>query len=127
MELIKVIIMVIILFKSIDGIKFEHMPEPAEIIFSEHAITYISYNKWQICYYYDLIEYYDEVKKFNICIQQMRLICNKINKLEYHLENIRNEAETIKFFQNANYRSKRAPFEFIGEINNLLFGLMDAR
>lgn len=136
MGAITVIFMITILYVSTNSIKYQPKGEPTGVIYSELAKTFISYNKWQICYYYDLSEYYDKIEKFKLCIEQMHLICSKIpsnetcaiisNQFNNHLESIKDDAETLESFENGNHRERRAPFEFIGKINNLLFGIMDA-
>lgn len=136
MEALKVICLIMILSGSTNNIKFDPKAEPTGVMFSELARTYISYTRWQICYYYDLTEYFDKIEQFKICIKQMHVTCNRIqdngtctiilDQFDNHLESIQTDAETIESFESGSHRAKRAPFEFIGKIENLLFGLMDA-
>lgn len=135
MELLQTTTMLIFF---INGIMPSYTPKQDQtgVIFTELAETHLSYTKWHICYYFDLINYYEEIRKLEICIDQMKKICSQlqdnstcsiiINQFNNHLETIQIESEAIESFSSIKIRSKRAPFEFIGKIFNMAFGIMGA-
>lgn len=108
-------------------------------MYTELAKTYISYTKWHICFYHDLEYYYDQINKFETCLEHMKDICDKLynytackitnEQFTEHLLQMQFDLATVESFRSVkteNRRKKRAPFEFVGKIYNMAFGIMHA-
>ena len=114
------------------GLNFTPRDDGTGVIFSELAETFISYDEWHLCFYYDLQNYFEEFDKLHICVDQLKKLCNEykdksscsliMEQFDNHLENIREDYKTIRSFGHGNSREKRALFEFVGKIDNYLFG-----
>lgn len=120
-------------FIGVSGILFQPTTERAGVIFTELATTYTYYNRWHLCYYFDLKLYYEQIDKLEICINQMNVICRYVpsNRICTVLGGMFEvDLRGIKLGQNAlkriHSRQKRAPFEFMGKFSHMLFGIMDA-
>lgn len=97
------------------------------------ATTYTYYTRWHLCYYYDLELYYEQIRKLETCVTQLREICeimldrNICNittaMFASDLSNIQTNNDAMRLMHK---RQKRAPLEFIGKLSNLMFGIMDA-
>lgn len=107
------------------------------LLFAELGRVHTSYTKWHLCYYYDLKPYYTQIEHVQSCLTQLRRICANLNEntlcsaalnqLQIHFNDIQTEKDQIESFQQYKQRRKRAaPFELIGKISNLLFGILDA-
>lgn len=148
-------VLIILLVKLANG-EFTEQTQESGLLFAELGKVYTSYTKWHMCYYYDLTPYYAQLQQIGSCVKKMRTICKTlaeqtlcsavIDQLNIHLDDIdadkykidsfhhlnrqkRNTQEGItnKANSKATKRIKRnAPFELIGKIENLLFGVMDA-
>lgn len=124
------------LITSSYAIDFEPKEEKTGVIFLELAKPYVSYNRWHICFYYDVTDYFDEIEKLKFSLIKLKEICSILHynescqlinqQLDKHLDSIAQDSNKIESFQTTLNRRKRAPFEFMGKIYNILFGLMDA-
>lgn len=120
------------------SINFTPKNETTGIIFLKKATTKISYEKWNICYYYELAEYYNLVKIFKESIEKIENICNNINENKFCkilLDEIKTvdikinkNTQTIKTYINKKklHKSKRQAILWpIGKVYNYVFGLLD--
>lgn len=91
----------------------------------------VAYTRWQLCYYYDLSEYFDLTNKIQTAVDAINSLCSSLSKdtncnlllelLENHMENSRFNAERVESFAT---RSKRwAPLGYVGDLHSLIFGL----
>lgn len=121
------------LFLGANGVLFEPVNNNMGIMYTDLAKTYTYYTQWHLCYYYDLGLYYEQIHKLELCVKQMNDICSNIDNddickitttmFKTDLDNIRQNNEAMR---KMHIRQKRAPLEFIGKLNNMLFGIMDA-
>lgn len=106
------------------------------LIFTDLGRVHTSYTKWHICYYYDLNPYFNQIQQLEHCIEKMTTICGTlqenelcittIEQLKSHMEDMKTDNTKIESFKQRQERKKRAPFELIGKIQNILYGIMDA-
>lgn len=93
----------------------------------------ITHTTWQLSYYYDLTDYFNQVNKIKTAIESIKALCQlTIDKkecelilelLENHMENSKLNSERVESFSNK--RKKRwAPLGYMGDINSWLFGYM---
>lgn len=126
-------ILIIIAFSSVNGILFQEATKESGVTFTELATTYTYYDRWHLCYYFDLESYYAQIDKLETCIAQLKGICKTVRDInlctilgdmfETDFKEIRLGKETLRKIHG---RNKRAPFEFMGRFANMAFGIMDA-
>lgn len=93
----------------------------------------ITYTTWQLSYYYDLTDYFDQVNKIKAAIESIRALCKlTLNKkecelvlslLDNHMENSKLSSERVESFSN-NRKKRWAPLGYVGDVNSWLFGYM---
>lgn len=117
--------------------QMEFTPQEIEtgIMFMEIAKVNTAYLNWNVCYYYNLDEYFTLRDKLGNCINKMQQVCDEIEEktlcktlleqLSAHSASMTKNEEMIESFEHFN-RKKRALFEIIGKIYNAAFGLLDA-
>lgn len=113
-------------------------PEKIEtgIMFQKIAKVNTAYVNWNLCYYYDLDEYFKLREKLGNCIHKMQTVCESITEktlcntlleqLSSHSALMVQNEEMIESYEHTFDRKKRALFEIIGRIYNAAFGLLDA-
>lgn len=122
-----------LLFLGADCLLYEIMTNQTGILYTDLGKAYTYYTKWHLCYYYDLGPYYDQIDKLELCVEQMDCICNRLidsktcrittTMFTNDLHKIKDNMETVRKISR---RKKRAPFEFVGKLSNMAFGIMDA-
>lgn len=89
----------------------------------------ITHTKWQLCYFYDLAEYFELTKQIQTAIISIETLCITpndteceilLNLLKSHMENSYINAARVESFTS---RERRwAPLGYIGDFNSLIFG-----
>lgn len=112
---------------------FEPSTIDTGIAFIEMGKAAITHTTWQLCYYYDLEDYFNQINRIEEAISDIKTLCGfspekkeceiLLELLENHMENSKYNAERVESFQNAK-RKKRAPLGYLGDLNAYLFGYM---
>lgn len=111
---------------------FTHTPG---IFFENRGQAYLTNTNWNIITFYDLKLYLDEINSMKKCVKTILDICETTNvrpmqcretaqNLQQHLEEIEDKNEII---WPTNRRRKRATLNFVGNILNDVFGVLDSR
>lgn len=118
---------------SVNSISFQPATRESGVLFTELSTTYTYYDRWHLCYYFDLGQYYDQIDKLETCISQMIDICGTMRDknlcavledvFETDFRRIRLGTDALRKIYG---RERRAPFEFMGRFANMAFGIMDA-
>lgn len=120
--------------EGIEITPFEYHPG---IYFENRGTAYLSNTKWNILAYYDLNHYFKELHEIRSAIKQMREICTTISTNDTFTdcsENIKQLEETYAEINGKNEiihenggRQKRAVLNFVGNILNDVFGVLDSK
>lgn len=113
------------------------MTEPTGIFLTKSYDAFVTYNDWRLLYYLELDEFYNDIERFNECVDKMKSLCSDIpekeqcsylvERFEAHKETIKQNVEYIEGFQRKKQnRRRRAPLQFfITYIYKPIFGLLD--
>ncbi|XP_044571170.1 uncharacterized protein LOC123257198 [Drosophila ananassae] len=113
---------------------FEEIPKSSSIYLDPMGDIEVVSSSWNLVIYYDMEAYFEMIHKGKNIITKMRLVCEKLHGfedqcnliLENTLKQILELEENNKLFMTHNKsRQRRAPFEFIGSLYHILFGVMD--
>lgn len=128
----KLLILIIIL-PTILNFEFKEKDGKTGIEFINMSPALISFEKWKICYYYELDNYINEIENFKENMKIFEQICEKLkedNKICYayiYVTKFKKYSEKINFDENltkSNIRTKRAILEIEGKIYYHIFGLL---
>lgn len=125
------------------GFNFEEANADSGILFIPTNMVQLSYDKWHLCYYFDLSLYYQETAKITECVNELRLLCNDgemaaneadshlcravVLLFEEHLGAMSVNDEIVNSFRTQKVRTRRAPLEFVGQVLSAVFGTLDAK
>lgn len=122
------------------GITYTEANDASGIIFVPIADTYLTYKEWRIVYYYDLKEYYDEIRMMKQFFGRLERICNNgknktddltdscdmtLTHAANHLESIQRNRDIIGSYDSIPIRRTRAAINIVGSLANSLFGILD--
>lgn len=121
--------------KNLQAIKIEETSNRTGIVFTETANAKISYDNWKLGYYYNLNAFLEQAASLENNIDQLKKICESIDDkntclsmiitLDEALTEITIDKNIINSL-NVKPREKRGTFDFIGKLQNSMFGVMDA-
>nr|XP_041631965.1 uncharacterized protein LOC121502439 [Drosophila kikkawai]XP_041631966.1 uncharacterized protein LOC121502439 [Drosophila kikkawai] len=89
---------------------------------------------WNLVIYYNMDAYFKMISKGKALIGEMRKVCDKLHSFEDQchlvLNNMQNQLLELEennklFMMQPRSRTRRAPFEFMGSLYHILFGIMD--
>lgn len=125
------------------GMEFEKTDVSSGILFIPTNMVQLSYNKWHLCYYFDMSLYYEETEKIRECVNELQFLCNDevmannyadsqlcqavVKLFNEHLSAMAVNDEIINSFRSRTVRSKRAPLEFVGQVLSAVFGVLDTK
>lgn len=107
------------------------------ITFVKEAHVSLSYQKWNMVYYYDLNSYFEQIKLFEKIIDEMHRACDLLKidgstclsliiKFEKYQEKIEHSKSIIKRYKlDGKIRTQRSLIPQIGTVLKALFGIID--
>lgn len=116
------------------SIKFENKNDTTGITFMKLANGSISHDNWNVCFYYELKEYFDQINLFEESVEQLQKICNFVDEKEKLcstlLNKIRiynNKTEHRNHLINTKYAKpkRNAPLSPVGKIYSIIFGVLN--
>lgn len=118
------------MFMKPQGVSAEEISSSIAIYIDKVGQINTVNSKWNLVLYYDLTVYYEELAKV---MARIKGECSKLNMfnetcgmvmsvMDRRYEQL---VQNIDLFIHKQHQ-KRAPFEFIGSLYNVLFGMMDA-
>lgn len=125
-----------------DGFTLQQINNTAGIFFTPLGSVQLTYDRWNLCFYYDLSTFYDEMERLKGCVNSLGAICDDrilqdqgathglcltiVNQLRAHLQTAEYNTELMESFGPIKSRKSRAPLEIGGKIFSYLFGVLDA-
>lgn len=130
MTRINTLLTLIILITTSCEYDFEQKTIDTGLTFIEMNKAAIAHSIWQLCYYYDLKDYFELTHKIELAIESIETLCKTLPNdndcelllelLKKHMENSQFNVERVESFGS---RSKRwAPLGYIGDLNSIIFG-----
>ena len=111
---------------------FDSMPG---IYFESLGMANLINNEWHLVVYYELQNYWTELRGFELGVRKLRLLCNQMKNgtyceniltlFEHNVRDIQVYNEVIVNADAGHLRSKRGAFDIVGTVANKLFGVLD--
>lgn len=133
METTRVLSLIICMLNIIFGLKFQPTNYEAGLTFIKLNKVEVTRTTWQMLYFYDLSDYFVQIEKIQIIIDQIEVLCQKstqkescnilLDLLKKHMENSQMNAERVESFS-TNRRKRWAPLGYVGDLYAYVLGFM---
>lgn len=133
MKTLQLIVISVTFLSTSSGILFKPKNMEAGITFNELNRAAITHTTWQLLYYYDLSDYFIQIEKIQLIIDQIDRLCEissqnqdcpiLLELLKTHMENSKINADQVESF-NSSRKKRWAPLGYIGDLYALVFGFM---
>lgn len=133
MEPTRVLTLIICIQSVSFGLKFQPTNYGAGLTFIKLNKVEITRTTWQMLYFYDLSDYFIQIEKIQIIIDQIDALCREstqkescnvlLELLKNHMENSQMNAERVESFS-TNRRKRWAPLGYVGDIYAYVLGFM---